>query len=177
MGRIKRGLCAVPLAMAALPAAARLHGEVTAFGEVTGEPVAPAVRTPGSDTLEPTQPLDDLRFVSRTDRLEAQLCLRFGVSVRVSADPGEAVPRPLVALISHPAITRPDGASNTQDSFPTPLLDAEAYAGWTFNHRWEMQPGTWTIAFLSAGEVLAAKSFTVTVPDQPGSLCQAEPVS
>lgn len=86
------------------------------------------------------------------------------MTVRLSSDTGEQQPRQLIVVVTHPRITRPNQAFSTQDSFPTPVLRDLAYAGWTFDHPWEQQPGERRVTFMNEGEVVASKTFTITVP-------------
>lgn len=150
--------------------------EVAEFGEFSAEREYPAPPQPGDDMLSPKGMVEGLHLVRRTDTLEAQLCLHFGVVIR-RLPGGPALPPRLTVLSTHPRLTRPDGASGTRDSFTTATDGDTAYTGWTFEYPWELQPGDWTIAFLDGAEVVASKTFHVTVPRRPGSLCPAPPVS
>ena len=180
MAGIKHALFAAMLCSGALhaaPAQAGLHGEVTGYGETTAEQERPARQTQDDHTLVPRTTIEGIRYVDHTSSLPALPCLRFGVTIRLSSDSGEQLPRQLIVVVSHPTMTRPDQAYSTQDSFPTPVLGDEAYAGWTFDHPWEQQPGEWTVTFMNGSEVLAAKTFTITAPTAAISRCPPDPVS
>ncbi len=159
------------------PALAGLHGEVTDYGETTAERERPARQTPDDHSLVPRTTIERIRYLDRSSSLPAHSCLRFGVTVRLSSDDGGQLPSKLIVVITHPRITRPDQASSIQDSFPTPVLRDTAYAGWTFDHTWEQQPGQWVVTFMDGSEVIASKTFTITVPSPGGSRCPANPVS
>ncbi len=156
--------------LASQPAWARLHGEIVEFGETTSEPSAPS--RPDAGTLSPIVPLKDIRFISHADRLVAARCLRFGVWFRITSDSGERLPQMITAVIRHPRITRPDQVSATEESYLTGVNGGMAYIGYTFGEAWEMQPGDWTLAFTYDGELLASKTFAITVPTPPSSVCE-----
>ena len=174
--------CSLPiLAAAALCAAAAahaaLHGEVVEFGETTVDREHPMTEPDRSVSLVPGAIVEGIHFVGHSSDLEAQLCLNFGVIVHLMPDPGGTLPRELTVVNTHPRLTRPDGVSNTQDTYTNPVNGNTTYAGWKFEYPWEMQPGDWTISFLADGEVVASKTFKVTVPQRPGSLCPGKPTS
>jgi hypothetical protein len=168
-------LCCLSLKVA--PARAELHGEIVDFGETTAERERPAQQTQDDHSLVPRTTIEDIRYVNHTNSLPAQLCLRFGVTVHLNSDSGERLPGQLIVVVSHPKITRPDQASSTRDSFPTPVLRDVAYAGWTFDHSWEQQPGEWVVTFMNERKVLASKTFTITLPLPDGSRCPPDPSS
>lgn len=162
---------------AALLAAASAWGaEVVEFGEFSAEREYTAPPQPGDEMLSPKGVVEGLRLIRHTDTLEGQLCLHFGVVIRRPPD-AAPLPRRLTVVSTHPRLTRPDGVSGTRDSFMTATDGDTAYTGWTFEYPWELQAGDWTIAFLDGDEVVASKTFHVTVPRRPGSLCPAPPVS
>ena len=168
-------LCSSTLHVA--PARAALHGEVTEYGETTAEQERPAQQTQDDHSLVPRTTIDGIRYVDHANSLPAQPCLRFGVTVRLSSDAGEQLPHQLIVVVTHPRITRPDQAFSTQDSFPTPVLHNLAYAGWTFDYPWEQQPGEWMVTFMNEREVVASKTFTITVPTSASSRCSPKSVS
>ncbi len=153
-----------------------MRGEVLDFGEVTAELERPARQTPDDHSLVPRSTIEGIRYVSHTSSLPAQLCLRFGVSVRLIPDFGEQLPHQLIVVVTHPRITRPDDVFSTQDSFPTPVVYDTVYAGWTFDHPWEQQPGKWVITFMNEGQIVASEAFTITAPIPSGLTCQANPM-
>ena len=126
-------LCSISLYVA--PARAELHGEIIDYGETTAEQERPAQRTQDDHSLVPRTTIEGIRYVEHTSSLPAQLCLRFGVTIRLRSDAGEQLPSQLIVVVTHPRITRPDHVFSTQDSFPTPVFSAIAYAGWTFDGR------------------------------------------
>lgn len=160
------------------PALAGLHGEVTDYGETTAERERPARQTQDDQSLVPRTTIEGIRFVDRTSSLPAQLCLRFGVTIRLDVDAGEQLPRQLLVIVNHPRITRPDQVFSTRDSFPTPVLRGTAYAGWTFDNPWEQQPGEWVMTFMNEQQVVASKTFKINAPiSADRSRCPPDPVS
>ena len=180
MTSAKTAILAAMLCSAALhaaPARAGLRGDVTDYGETTAEQGRPARPTHDEHTITPRTTITGIQFVDRTSSLPAELCLRFGVLVRLISDPGEQLPSQLLVVVTHPRITRPDEAFSTEDSFPTPVIGDSLYAGWTFDNPWEQQLGEWIVAFTYKGQVIASKAFTVTGPTSTGSRCPPKPVS
>ena len=165
-------------AAAAAPAAARVGGVVVRWGEVDAVYAGPMSPDDRLKALSPGQTVSDARFTKTTDQIQARRCLRFGVSAWLTAGPGERYPPRVRVVVQHPLTTRPDGASSTEDSFYTPVLNGEVAAFFVFENRWEMQPGAWTFQFLDGDTLLASKSFNVTVPPgaQP-SVCEGAPTS
>ncbi len=161
----------------ATPARVDLCGEILDFGQAVAEQERPARQTRDDHTLVPRTLIEGIHYVGHTSWLPAQLCLRFGVSVRLRPDVGKQLPDQLIVVVTHPRITRPDQASSTQDSFPTPVLGDTVYAGWTFDHPWEQQPGEWVIAFMNEGQVVASQAFTITAPVPAPPTCQPNPIS
>ena len=177
---IKHTLFAVMLCSSVLrvgPALAELHGEVTEYGETTAEQERPARQTQDDHSLVPRTTIEDIRYVEHASSLPAQPCLRFGVTIQLNSDAGEQLPAQLTVVVTHPKIIRPDQAFSTQDSFPTPVLRDMAYAGWTFDHPWEQQPGEWMVTFMNGRKVVASKTFTITMPPPASSRCSANSVS
>ncbi len=177
---VKHTLLAVMLCSSVLrigPALAELHGEVTEYGETTAKQERPARQTQDDHSLVPRTTIEGIRYVDHASSLPAQPCLRFGVTIQLNSDAGEQLPAQLIVVVTHPRITRPDQAFSTQDSFPTPVLRDMAYAGWTFDHPWEQQPGEWVVTFMNESKVVASQTFTITVPTFASSKCPPNPVS
>ncbi len=180
MTSAKTAILATVLCLAALhaaPARAGLHGDVTDYGETTAEQGPSARPTHDDHTITPRTTITGIHFVDRTSSLPAELCLRFGVLARLIPDLGKQLPSQLLVVVTHPRITRPDEAFSTEDSFPTPVIGDSVYAGWTFDHPWEQQPGEWIVAFTYKGQVISSKAFTVTGSTLTGSRCPPKPVS
>lgn len=166
------------LAAALLPGSA--HAAVTAriveWGELHAEIIGLIGPEHEERALSPGLATRLPEFIRRTDRIEARLCGQFGVAIALRADPPNLLPRSVQVRVRHPRLTRPDGASGTEDTLLTfigPRIPPDAppgtVEGWTamsftFNYAWEMQPGAWTFEFRDGDTVVASKTFTVTVP-------------
>jgi hypothetical protein len=157
---------------------ARLAGEIAEWGETSGERSDLAPSDLGTGLL-PAQTMTNIVYVRRTDEIPAQLCRHFGATVQVTGDADDVIPERILVRVHHPLMTAPGGATSTVDEFHTFLNDGRSYAGFTFERKWEMQPGAWTIEFLVGGHVLAAKTFTVALPPAgyPDTICPGAPVS
>ena len=167
------------LSLLAAPAAwGRVTGEIVQWGEVELDRGPPQERGPGDQTLAPVRTTYGVRYVNRSDHIEAALCRSFAAHVMMSAGAGEGLPRVIEARIRHPAMTRPDGETSTEERFVSHATSGASNIAFTFDQPWEMQPGVWEIAFYADGEPVAAKAFTVTLPANGiRSICDGAPVS
>ena len=158
-------------------AQARVTAEIVEFGEMAVESGPARAPQPDESTLSEIAPLLTYKYVNHSDHIEAALCRSFGVSVRLMADPGEGLPRRLQARLHHPKLTRPDGASSTEDSLMTAASYGSSLDAFTFDVPWEMEAGEWEFGFYLDGQKLASKAFTVTrAPGGVPSICD-KPVS
>lgn len=170
-GRAAPGLTALALLILASQAHAQPALRVTDYGEFTVSREL-GIRDPGTvegDT-EPVRTVDGVRLVQRTSRIEARLCRRFGIRfVLEGMGPGGLLD--VTVQTRHPAITRPGGQVSTGARYPSSVsAERPGWVGFTFDHAYELAPGTWSFAILSGAGVLAEQQFEVIVPpdaDQP----------
>ena len=138
---------------------------VTGYGEFTVSREL-GVRDPSTvegDT-EPVRTVDGVQIVQQTNRIEARLCRRFGISFMLE---GMQAGGTLGVTIQtrHPAITRSDGHVSTGVRYPSSVSAGRpGWIGYTFDYAYELVPGTWSFAVLSGGDVLAEQQFEVAVP-------------
>ena len=137
---------------------------VVEFGEYTVRREVPLTELRiGSSGVTERVSSEGARLLRRTDRIEAAPCRRFGAWFQVQP-PGRAGLLPVTQRLTHPMMTRPDGATGTVEADDTLLDGSPILSGFSFTYDWEMVPGTWTFALLSGGKVLAEKSFEVVAP-------------
>jgi hypothetical protein len=168
------------LAMLAGPAQARVTGRMIAWGEMDAADIGPMSPDAHEHALTRGRTIADPVITRQTDRITARLCQQFGATASFTAGPGEDLPDRVQVHSRHPMLTRPeDGATSTDDSFETSVAGGQATVGFTFDHGWELQPGTWTMEFTVDGEVVAAQSFTITLPPAgtAQTVCVAGPTS
>lgn len=142
--------------------------KVVEFGEytVSNERPRPDLDSGSSGVTERIYS-EGAKLLRRTNRVEARLCVRFGVWFQLAA-PDAGRPIPVTARLTHPLLVRPDGQSGTVE-LDASVLDGEpSLSGFSFDHPWEAAPGTWTFAILSGGKVLAEQSFEVVAPTGAG---------
>ncbi len=121
------------------------------------EPVASAE---AKDTISGEILLVDTlpRFIRRGHMVPAQIGVGFGVHVRVR--PEHAGPVTIESV--HPPMG-PNGV--TRQSWITTLSDADkSYLGYSFEHRYELLPGTWTFRASASGRLIYEVSFSVVDP-------------
>ena len=103
------------------------------------------------------------RLVHRTSRVEARMCVRFGVWFQ-AVGAGTDGMLPITSRLTHPVLVRPDGRAGTEETDEGILTGTPSLSGFRFDHPWEAVPGTWTFSVLSGGKVLAEQSFEVVPP-------------
>jgi len=138
------------LAVGCAFAAETTVGSITRFGiyEMAGPPSGPW----------------RVASVRPTTEIHPKQGLRFGVDFEI-AGVTEAYGY-VVATLTHPAIMKPDGSSETQSTArmgPFPVSDGRLRSsyGFTFDHPYEMVPGAWQIQVSYHDHVVAEKSFHV----------------
>lgn len=141
--------------------------EILDFGVTAGRRVDSAPDA-GQSVLEPIRAMQKLRYIERTDRIEAKLCRNFGITVKLAPSPPFRAPDRVEVRVLHPKLTRPDGKESTQTRFPSFVVNGVSHVGFTFDHNWEMAPGPWTMIISAGGDEIARKDFTVTLPP-PGA--------
>ena len=122
----------------------------------------------GQRALEPVRVMQKLRYIERSDRIEARLCRNFGITVKLLPTPPLRMPDRVEVRVLHPELTRPDGRQSAETRFPSYVVDGLSHIGFTFEHDWEMAPGPWTMIVSLRGDEIARKDFTVTLPP-PGA--------
>lgn len=158
---------AILLALASSQVAAEPRGEIVDYGITAGRRIA-GTPGPGEAGLAPASEMRNLRYLDRTDRIEARLCRNFGLSLRLGDDIPRILPRQVSVRVEHPPLTRPDGRTSTEDRFPSAVIDGVSHVGFTFEHEWEMAAGEWIIIVSTRGREIARKAFTITLPP-PGA--------
>lgn len=158
---------AILLALASTHAAADPRSQIIDYGITAGRRI-PGTPGPGEVGLAPASEMTNIRYLDRTDRIEARLCRNFGLSLRLSDDIPRVLPRQVSVRVEHPPLARPDGKTSTEDRFPSAVIDGVSHVGFTFEHEWEMAAGDWTIIVSIRGREIARKTFAITLPP-PGA--------
>ncbi len=110
------------------------------------------------------QPVDGHRLLERTDVIVGQLGNTFGIEVKLENFPAGVAA--LTIRTTHPPLTNPKTGKVTSVSEYdwTSQTGDSAYFCFSFDDRWEIAEGTWTMQVLYQGKVIAEKSFKVVVP-------------
>lgn len=138
----------------------------TAPGSGTSGNTGPSGAAPaqGSDTVIM---VEDPHIVSRTSRIEARLCHRFGFMFTLE-NPGPDGTLDVTVTSMHPPITHPNGRVSTGVTYPMSVSSEKpGLVGFSFDDPWELVAGPWTFTVRAGSRVLAEQRFDVTVPVEP----------
>ena len=106
-----------------------------------------------------------VKLKERTTIIPAALGTTFGITVKLIGGPtGERVNCWITWL--HPKLTNPEtGQASDRSDFPSlwPIGEVTP-TGFTFEHPWELVPGTWTVRVIWDWRVVAEKTFNVMPP-------------
>ena len=163
--RAASGLAALAVLLLTGQAHAQPALRITGYGEaIFGHELG--VRDPSTveGNTEPVRTVDGAQIVQQTNRIEARLCRRFGITFMLEGL-GTGGILDITIQTRHPAITRPDGHVTTEVRYPSSVSAGRPnWIGYTFDYAYELVPGTWSFAVLHGGDVLAEQQFEVTVP-------------
>lgn len=162
--RRQRDVAALVLALSATAAhgEASLEGKILDFGPFVARHIGEATEARGN--LGRDEYIEDIRFLDRTDRVEAQLCRHFGMTVRLTPSPPAGMPAFVRGRTLHPRLTRPDGRQAMEERSDIVVEDGVAFIGFGFDQDWELVPGRWTFVLSSPDGEIVRKDFTVTAP-------------
>jgi hypothetical protein len=155
-------LCAFALLFAP-SASAEPRGTILSFGryatQISGKPEK-AERTASGVV----QPVDGHRLLERADVIVGQLGNTFGFEVKLDGFPAGVAA--LTIRTAHPPLTNPKTGKVTAVSEYdwTSATNDSTYFCFSFDEKWEIAEGNWTIQVLHEGKVIAEKTFKIIVP-------------
>lgn len=106
----------------------------------------------------------DVSLLTSTETIPARLGVRFGFHYTVSGAPqGGQVTVHYVNRFPEPGLKNPDTGVTThiEEYDSAVLVGATNYKGWSFDHNYELVPGTWTFEIWYGGRKLGEQSFNV----------------
>jgi len=154
----------VPPAAPPSEAAPALH--ITGSGEFTAtRDLGP--RDPVASDGDAVVMVEEPRITRRTNRVEAQLCRRFGFMFTMeNLPPGETLDVTVVSV--HPAILHPSGRISTGLTYDMTVSGEQpGLVGFSFDDPSELVPGTWTFTVRRGDQVLAEQAYEVTASPDP----------
>ena len=155
-----RALVAALLLLIACPAAAQEVG-ITIFEH--GLYTAETVRTEKLPNGFDSNIVRNICHVMTTEAVPAKLGLQFGFRYRVEGAPRGAVVV-LQRVTRFPAPVSPPGSSKAQSTsdYATQIaIGATSYAGYGFDHDWELVRGPWVMELWFNGRMLAQQRFEI----------------
>lgn len=104
---------------------------------------------------------DDMEFQERTDVIQPEVGLSFGISYRFEIDSQEAERVDFTCRIRHPKLVNPD----TNEEFIETVeekderTDELGFDFYTFEFDWEMQLGEWVFEIIYNDKMLCSQTF------------------
>jgi len=157
-----------------LPAAGQAQtapsARVTGYGEVSATRDL-GLRDPGTIEGSGTVRLwEGATITGQTSRIEARLCGRFGMLFVVDGLGAGGI-LGVTIQSRHPQLVNPSGQVSTGVRYTSTVATGQpGLVGYTFDHPWEMVPGTWTFSVQLGDKVLAEQAFEVVAPSDGGQL-------
>lgn len=117
--------------------------------------------------IEGDGPSREARLLQKTDRIPLQRGITFGIMVDIhgAKDGRERMLRKITRFPA-PGLRNPQtGKTRPYSETLVTVRDGDLLHGlFTFDHAWEMVPGTWSIEYWLGDEKLIGKQFTVVKP-------------
>lgn len=144
-------------------AGADMGASISAFGRYAIEPTGRVLKEPktASGVIAPVR-RHALR--EKTDTIFGQLDRTFGLEVFLE---GMAAPSVTLTIrTEHPALTNPKTGRTTRTSEYDWTVNGVGphFFGFSFDRKWEIAEGDWTIQVLYGDRVLTKKRFKIVVP-------------
>ncbi len=144
-------------------ARADMGASISAFGRYEIEPTGRFVKEPktASGVISPVR---NHRLAAKTDTIFGQLDRTFGMEVLLEGMPAPAVT--LTIRTIHPPLSNPKTGRTTGVSEYDWTVNGAGphFFGFSFDRKWEIAEGDWTIQILHGGRILTKKRFKVVVP-------------
>ena len=138
------------------------HIDIGEYGLYTtaasGEVVAPGTATGA------TSQLNDIRHLVTTRTVPAKLRVHFGFRYTVVGTPaGDSVRLHMVTIFPSPGLRQPGNPEpQLRSEYDTArAIGTQLYRDYSFEHDWELVPGTWTFQIWYQGRMLAEQKFMV----------------
>jgi hypothetical protein len=167
MPRLRRVFAALPPVLIAAWLAAPALGSGQQRGEIVEyglyETKAVGSRPAGQTATGNVASIGPKKLIEKTDVIPGMLGRSLGLVYRLPAHIGPA--ETLTFRVIHPPITNPEtGKTWDKSEWTSEAGSRESYVGYTFDYRWEIAEGPWTIQILHEGKVVVEKTFKVIVP-------------
>lgn len=107
----------------------------------------------------------NVRLQQATTTIPALVGMKFGYRFKVVGSPGGArVDLKFVSRFPGRGLTNPASGKtfSTSEFHSDAIVEEVTYRGYSFDHDWEVETGTWTLEVWHGGRKLAEKVFVVT---------------
>ena len=130
---------------------------------IYGAEVTKVEQAPGT-AMGTQNTVANLKLISSTSTVSAQIGTRFGLRYRIVGSPNQAKVK-LTIITRFPGKGLRNPKTGEQNSRDVALWDRNigsvSYNGYRLDQDWELVPGTWTFEVWYEGRKLAEQSFTV----------------
>jgi len=149
---------AVALTCVSAQAQQKISIEIVDYGTYTVE----RVRTNTAGPLRPHD-VDNIQHVATTTTVPAELGAEFGMRYRVSGRKEAIVDVTELDLFPPPGLKSPNSTKPLlkYSDRRTRKIGEVNYIGYSFDHAWELVPGTWTFQLWIGSRMMAEQNFTV----------------
>jgi hypothetical protein len=164
---VKR-LLLIPILMVAccsLASAPTVQGKVTSYGLLKLSGKEEIVKSPETTSGFTRIPANTPFIVTSTNRVPANIGVRFGFWYEIDNVPGPDGEVELTKIVRHPVITKPDGTTSTGFTF-IEKQDVKggrvvAITGYGLDHDYELVAGDWEFEMQYGGVTVCKQKFTV----------------
>lgn len=111
--------------------------------------------------------ITNIQNIEQTTTIPARMGLRFGFRFNVIGAPqGATAQVRMVTIFPKPGLYNPDRqlTFDHNEYMSEKTIGRDSYAGWRFEHPYELVPGVWTWQIWYQGQKLGEQSFTVVKP-------------
>lgn len=151
-----------------------LRAEIVSAGEYAATPIRRTEDAPDTASGLLNVSAANPPLLRATAEVAAFDGLMFGMVVRLPGlEPDRTVP--VTVHTSYPGLRTPDGRVVHEGTYPSAIGADPKFIGYCFDRAWELVPGTWTLAVVHEGRVIASRSFTVTVGAAPDGRAPCNP--
>jgi hypothetical protein len=138
--------------------------DITEYGLYTSK-TDRSIAAPGT-ALGTESLVSDIRHLESTTTVPGRIDVQFGIRYRLVGSDGASIRLKKVWIIPAPGLHNPDTGNTTMTEvvYLDRKIGAVHFAGFTFEHSWEIVPGVWTLELWEGDRKLASQGFLIARP-------------